>query len=98
MERLSIKSLATACYNLPRMQALLLEKAVYSSAFDLVQNRANAKGPIDAAVHADMCEFEPEVIVRAVEFFTATTPTVEEKGGYYLVKSKGYRAGPAGDH
>jgi hypothetical protein len=102
MERLTLKSLETAVNTLPGLQGMLLEKAVLLSAFSLVENKADPRGPIKARINADLCEVEPDVIVRAVQFFTATTPKVEVhggvEGGIYEFTSEGYRAGPAGDH
>ncbi len=98
MQTLTLQSLEAAVKSLPGLQGMLLEKQVLLSAFELVKNREDSRGPIDAMVHADLCEVSPEVIVRAIEFFTATTPKVTREGEYLVVKSLGYRAGPAGDH
>ena len=98
MEKLSVKSLEAAVKALPGMQGMLLEKQVLLSAMRLVENKKDSRGPIDARIHADLCEVDADVIVRAVEFFTATTPKVTREGEYLVVKSAGYRAGPAGDH
>ncbi len=99
MERLTLKSLETAVAALPRMQGMLLEKSVLLSAMALVENRKDPRGPISATLGLEVCEVEPEVIVRAVQFFTATTPIVTtNKDGSVTFRSEGYRAGPAGDH
>jgi hypothetical protein len=98
MQTLTVASLEAAVKALPGIQGMLLEKQVLLSVFRSVENAKDPRGPIDAKIHADLCEVSPEVIVRAVEFFTATTPKVTREGEYLVVKSAGYRAGPAGDH
>lgn len=99
MERISLKTLEAALNSAPtKIQGMLVERAILRSAFALVENPGDSRGAIDAKVHVDCCDFEPDVLIRAVAFFTATNPTVEEKDGYLYVKAAGYRAGPAGDH
>ena len=83
------------------MQGMLLEKAVLQTAFALVKNKADWKGPINATISAmpGACEVDVDIICRAVEFFTATTAQVTKNSdGTTTFTAKGYRAGEAGDH
>ncbi len=98
MQKLTIASLEAAVKALPSLQGMLLEKQVLLSAMRLVENPKDPRGPINARIHSDHCEVDPDVIVRAVGFFTATTAKVTRDGDYLVVQSAGYRAGPAGDH
>ncbi len=101
MESLTIKSLEVAVAALPKMQGMLLEKAVLQTAFALVENKADWRGPINATISAipGACDVDVDIICRAVEFFTATTAKVTKNDdGSMTVTAKGYRAGEAGDH
>ena len=65
-------------------------------AFDKVCDPKDWKAPIAAT-----CRGEHLLLIReAIRFMTATEPKVEldTRNMRYLVTSKGYRAGPAGDH
>lgn len=69
--------------------------------FDRVRPTTHWKDPIDTIVELDADELA--MLPYAVEYFTATTPTitpVPNRHGWtlYLVKADGYRRGPAGDH
>lgn len=67
-----------------------------SAVYDKVKS-ADWKDAIDAVV--ELTVVEAAMVPYAVEFFTATTPTVTLVGpGTYKVTAAGYRAGPAGDH
>lgn len=62
-------------------------------AFDLVKNAEDWKAPIEAQIPGRMIK----VVLSAIEFYTATSATVDHlKDGICLVRSVGYRAGPAG--
>jgi hypothetical protein len=65
--------------------------------FDTVADPLNWKGPIDALVW--LADDEVDDMAYAIEFFTATTPTITKAplGGYHITAA-GYAAGPAGDH
>lgn len=65
-------------------------------AFDRLCDPADWKAPISAWVPGELVL----VACAAIEFFTATTPTValNTRTMQYLVTSIGYRQGPAGDH
>lgn len=60
------------------------------------------KAPIDATVRVDGRDMH--VITKAVEFFTATIPTItviaanRDGSSFVRVQAQGYRMGPAGDH
>ena len=70
-------------------------------AFDKVSDPEDWKGPIRATMPGEAVG----VTCAAIEFYTATKARVrvdsrQRRGKYlvYFVESKGYRAGPAGDH
>lgn len=65
-------------------------------AFDAVCDPTDWKAPIMAAMPGEAVN----IVVAAIEFFTATNPKVGVAVGTmrYVVTSEGYRAGPAGDH
>ncbi len=96
--RASLEVAAKAANAVSSLEGDLIRKAVYLSAFNMVQNRQDWKGPIDASIDADLCEVSEEVISDAVVFFTATVPTITHENGKLIVKAIGYRKGPAGDH
>jgi hypothetical protein len=102
MNKLTIASLEAAVQAVTltqdTTQGMLLEKTLLSSVFSMVENKKDWRGPIEAKLNADLCEVSQEVIARAVEFFTSTTPSFTREGDYLIVAALGYRAGPAGDH
>lgn len=63
--------------------------------FQKVAHPKDWKAPILAYVrHEDL-----DVVLEAIQFYTATTATFENlNDGWFRVKSIGYRRGPAGDH
>jgi hypothetical protein len=65
------------------------------AAFEAVSDPADWKGPIAATMPGEAVM----VAVAAIEFYTATVPTVslDVRTMTYLVESVGYRMGPAGD-
>ena len=65
------------------------------AAFDAVCNPDDWKAPIGAYVMGE----DVGVTVKAIQFYTATTPAVSlnQAKMMYLVTSPGYRNGPAGD-
>jgi hypothetical protein len=89
---------------LDRMNAELENQIVYqkythgelSRAFDAVKNPHDWKAEILASMPGEAVL----LVVAAIEFFTATKPTValNMRTMRYQVRSEGYRAGPAGDH
>lgn len=70
--------------------------AQLKQAFDSVSDPQDWKGPIAAVMGGEAVN----VVVAAIQFFTATEPKVSynPKTGQFVVESIGYRAGPAGDH
>lgn len=68
--------------------------------FDKAADPDDWRGPIELRCAGEAVT----VIVAAIQFFTATEPTVEyspaAKMGTmpFVIRSEGYRAGPAGDH
>ena len=64
--------------------------------FDHICDPVDWKGPIAARVQGEAVM----MTVVAIEFHTATTPTVTLNTNTmrYLIESEGYRQGPAGDH
>jgi hypothetical protein len=66
------------------------------AAFSLVQDPKDWRAPIAVWVNGEAVN----LTVAAIEFFTATTPTVslDPVRMKYLIESEGYRNGPAGDH
>jgi hypothetical protein len=64
--------------------------------FDAVCDPHNWKGPLTAVCTGEMVM----ATVAAIEFFTATVPTVHLNTAtmQYVIESIGYQAGPAGDH
>jgi hypothetical protein len=64
--------------------------------FDAVCDPNDWKGPITAVCTGEMVM----ATVAAIEFYTATQPTVQLDTATmrYLIESEGYRHGPAGDH
>lgn len=66
------------------------------SAFEAVCDPSDWKKPIAATMPGEAVM----LAVAAIEFMTATVPTVslDVRSMRYLVESVGYRAGPAGDH
>lgn len=60
--------------------------------FDRVSEKDNWKNPIDAEVYID-CLFDKFLIQNAVEFFTASKPTITKvrgKANLYRIKAAGY--------
>lgn len=98
MEKLNVQDLERAVKALGGIKGGLVERAVLSDAFELVSNKQDWRGPINASVHVGCCNYEPEILNRAVQYFTATDASIEEKDDHYVVRAAGYRAGPAGDH
>lgn len=64
--------------------------------FAKIADPADWKGPIAARMSGEAVM----AAVAAIEFFTATVPTVslDTWSMVYRVESAGYRGGPAGDH
>ena len=73
-------------------------KGQLSAAFDaLIEEDAHWKDPIGAVIAEDDYGSDAE----AVKFFTATKLEItgrQHSRRLVMVKAKGYRAGPAGDH
>lgn len=72
-----------------------LTEAELHQAFNLVADPDDWRAPINALVGPG----ELEAAITAIEFFTATIPTVEVVSvpeRVYRVRSVGYRNGPAG--
>jgi hypothetical protein len=67
-----------------------------SDAIDRLTDPTDWRGPISTWVPGELVL----VAVAAIEFYTATTPTVQLNTStmQYLIESVGYRQGPAGDH
>ena len=70
-------------------------KTQLRNAFHAVQNTDDWKGPISAVI--DPNHWPLEMVRAAVEFYTATTITVEpiQNSQRVLVTAPGYRNGPA---
>ena len=68
-------------------------KALLTAAFELVEDKANWKNPIDAKVfvYTD-AEWLAPIMREAVVFFTGSVPTTEMDGDYMTVKADGYFA------
>lgn len=69
-----------------------------NDAFSAVEDKTDWKAPILARLPYD---YELVTLtVAAIEFFTATKPTVSRRSNKsgYVISSIGYRQGPAGDH
>lgn len=66
------------------------------SAFDKVADPDDWRGEIATSMPGECVN----LVVAAIQFYTATNPKValDIKTMRYLVTSKGYRMGPAGDH
>lgn len=64
--------------------------------FDELADPNDWRGPIAATMPGEAVN----AAVAAIEYFTATNPTVslDQRTMRYVVTSEGYRAGPAGDH
>jgi len=64
--------------------------------FDQLCDPKDWKAPITAVVTGEAVL----VSVAAIEFYTATIPTVSgpTQNMKYVIESEGYRQGPAGDH
>jgi hypothetical protein len=66
--------------------------------FDQVCSKTDWKAPIDTTCRRE----HKENVARAIEFFTATNVSFSEmrppSDEWVRVQSRGYRAGPAGDH
>lgn len=78
------------------VEGMLIEKAILKGAFDLVKTSYDWREPIDTSVD-ETCEFDRDVLARAIEFFTGTTAKfVPRTAGGWWVKADGYRAGPCG--
>jgi hypothetical protein len=67
----------------------------YRAAFNLVADKVDWKGPINAFVRLSELRYSVEVIVDAVEFMTATKAVFTFQGDRVLIQAPGYRAGPA---
>lgn len=83
------------------ISALLVERAILLGAYNLVvkPDSGDVRGAIDAIVYSATCDYSPDIIKRAVTFFTATECTFETLNACeWRFRSVGYRAGPAGDH
>lgn len=76
------------------MKANLLLRSVLKVAFDKVAPKDDWKGPIDAPLDVGLDEFEPEVYVKAIEFFAGAPAEIVKRGNTTYVVSIGYRAGP----
>ena len=65
-------------------------------AFNTVKDPNDWKAPISVWVPGEFVD----IIVRAVQFYTATTPNAQFDNATcrWLIQSPGYRMGPAGDH
>jgi hypothetical protein len=99
MERISLAVLKMVTDAAPTFATrMLVENTILRSAFSLVENREDPKGPINACINPDSCDFEPDVLKYAVEYFTATSATIDQGVRHFWIRSAGYRAGPAGDH
>lgn len=70
--------------------------ATLRQAFDGLCDPQDWRGPIAVWMQGEAVS----LAVRAIQWFTATTPTVQLNTTtmLYLVTSPGYRQGPAGDH
>ena len=86
---------------MPREVTIDMNAEVLRKAFDQVCDPNDWRGPIDALVPLT----SSDIYVQAVEFMTATKPTLKLSGHYgsdghlmLRLQSVGYRAGPAGDH
>ena len=80
---------------------------LYRPYFELVENKSHWKDPIDTIIELPTMGSveEMNMIYKAVEFFTSTTPKftfishdVFTNLVYWKVTADGYRMGPAGDH
>lgn len=96
MAKITMEQMAKISEISPNAEAELCRKA-----FELVANKLDWKGPVNAFVPVNETVYAPEVIAYAVEFMTATTCFVREeisKSGEcgYRVSAMGYRKGPAG--
>jgi hypothetical protein len=68
-----------------------------TDAFELIKSTTHWKDPIHAVIREDMID----ICGAACRFFAATELKIVGKSrvpGFIVVRSKGYRAGPAGDH
>lgn len=64
-------------------------------AFNAVKDPRDWKAPISTTVPKE----SKDLVVAAIEFYTATIPVVAEMiNGHFAISSEGYRNGPAGDH
>lgn len=78
MKRITLAMIETACAAVGHgIEGSLIQKAILKSAFDLVAPVGDWRGPIDKRLSLDACEYDPEVLTAAVEFFTGTRATVE---------------------
>lgn len=82
--------------------------------FDLVCDPDDWKKPIDIKIGLSTLQYVPHhengrmlgmpetallnLLRESIIHFTATTPTITKEGEYLVIKAKGYRMGPAGDH
>ena len=104
MTKISLATLKKIRAALPEMEALVVEGHILRSAWYLGGPvEGDWKGPINAVIHEDMCDFERDVIALAVLHFTATTAAFSkadslDSRGTLRVRAAGYRMGPAGDH
>ena len=97
MKRITLDSLRRAVEaQSDPLTGMLVERAILHGAFRLVADKNDWRAPIDAVVHADLAEFDGEVIARAVQFFTGTDAAVVETDAGLHVRAIGYRAGPCG--
>lgn len=81
------------------------KRDLLKTAFDVVCDARDRKAPVN--IHAEiglwnrLCAqlgITTELVLEAVEFFTATQATVTEANGEIRITAPGYRDGPAGDH
>lgn len=76
-----------------------IERAVVTTAFELVAPAGDWKGPINKVLNVDHCDFSPDLLGYAIGYFTATeaTFTLYDEGTVRMmrVKAAGYRAGHA---
>jgi len=88
------------------MEGMLVTQGFYKTIFDLVlkqnelKNGDDWKGSISSVLHQSALSVDPEVIRHAVIHFTgnADCSVVTFQTYYIKVTTKGYRAGPCGDH
>ena len=97
MIKISLATLRRIREALPGLEGRVVEGRILRAAFDLVALPGDWKGPINATIHEDLCDFDHGVLVAAVDFMTASTALVWIERGHVRVTAAGYRMGPAGD-